>query len=508
MNRKIALIPIDARPVTRELPKQIAKIGGWEVLLPKKKVLGYLKTPGDMESLTRWLWEVAPEVDGFVLSIDMLAYGGLVPSRVNADQSATILKRLEVLHDLKKEHPEKTIMAFSATMRISNNYVNEEEKEYWKDYGEEIWQYSYHTHRTLRTGCEVSKGKGESLSALIPVDILQDYLQTRDRNFHINLSLLDLVEDKTLEVLVFPQDDTSEYGLNIAEQEKLSSLVRDRQLTSKVFIYPGADEVANTLVSRLIYKLEKVEPPTFFPVYSGETGSLGHAMYEDRPICESVKGQVFAFGSHTVDHAIDADIVFAVNVPGKRQGDLALQRFLGEVDTAHRNIGEWLARIRHYVKKQKLVAVADVAYANGADSAMIPRLLEAVPLKELCGFGAWNTAGNTIGTVVSQAAMIYLQKRKPSMTFGEAQRLLEEQLILRLLDDYLYQTIVRQQVRGTVDVENITAEALIAEVTSNFLAEAKSFLKKHSLHYEIEDIYLPWNRTFEIGICLSKGGDS
>lgn len=508
MNRKIALIPIDARPVTRELPQQIARIGGWEVLLPDKEILGFLKRPGNMNSLNDWLLKVAPEVDGFVLSTDMLAYGGLVPSRINSDELQVILKRMELISHLKKIYPEKPIMAFSATMRISNNYVNEEEKEYWKDFGEEIWQYSYHTHRHVRTECEESKRKVEHLSAVISADILQDYLQTRERNFQVNLSLLDLVEDGTIDVLVFPQDDTSEYGLNIEEQESLTDFVRKRQLSSKVFIYPGADEVANTLTSRLIYKLEGVEQPTFFPIYSGETGSHVHAMYEDRPICESVKGQIFAFGSYTVDNANDADIVFAVNVPGKQQGDLALQKFLGEVDTSHRNIGEWISRVHHYVRKQKLVAIADVAYANGADSAMLPRLLEEVNLSALCGFGAWNTAGNTIGTVVAQSAMMYLQKVKPSIPFEEVQVHMKEQIVLRLLDDYLYQTFVRQQVRKTVNLETITDDTLVQEVVVRFNEEAKFFFEKYSLDYEIKDIYLPWNRTFEIGLCLSKKGAS
>ncbi|TYS69819.1 DUF4127 family protein [Sutcliffiella horikoshii] len=506
MNRKIALIPIDARPVTRELPKQIAKIGGWEVLLPEKEMLGFLKRPGNIKSLSEWLLKVAPQVDGFVLSTDMLAYGGLVPSRINTEELQVILKRLELILHLKKTYPEKPIMAFSATMRISNNYVNEEEKEYWKDYGEEIWQYSYHTHRFVRTECEDSKTTVERLSAVIPTNILQDYLQTRERNFQVNLSLLDQVENGTLDVLVFPQDDTSEYGLNIEEQERLTDYVRKRQLSSKVFIYPGADEVANTLISRLIYTLENVEPPSFFPFYSGETGSHVHAMYEDRPICESVKGQIYAFGSYTVDNASDADIVFAVNVPGKRQGDLALQKFLGEVDTSHRNIGEWISRILHYVKRKKLVGIADVAYANGADPSMLPSLLDKVNLSTLCGFGAWNTAGNTLGTVVAQSAMVYLQKAKPSVPFEDVQARMEQQMVLRLLDDYLYQTIVRQQVRKAVKTDTISDETLLQEVTARFHEEAKVFLEKYSLTYEINDIYLPWNRTFEIGICLEEKG--
>jgi Protein of unknown function (DUF4127) len=505
MNRKIALLPVDGRPVTRELPKQIASIANWEVLLPEKDLLGFLKEPGDMAALEQWIWEVAPDVDGFVLSIDMLGYGGLVPSRVCTDGEGTIKERIRILKKLKEKYPLKKLMAFSSTMRISNNNVNEEEKEYWSDHGVELWEYSYHLHRYEKTGNEESNRRVRALRVKIPSEILEDYLSTRLKNYGINVFLLDMVEDQTIDVLVFPQDDTSEYGLNIGEQEELSEMVIRRGLFQNVFIYPGADEVANTLVAKMIYQLEQVEFPTFYPIYSGEVGALSTAMYEDRPICESVKGQIFAFGGYTVGHAGEADIVFAVNVPGKRQGDLALQVFLGEVDTPHRNIGEWIKRILHYQRQGKLVAVADTAYANGVDAGMLQRLLAEAEADRLAGFAGWNTAGNTLGTVVAQAAMVYLQKVKPSLSEKEVKERIVKQITLRLLDDYVYQSIVRQQVRAAVDEQDVSKEVLLKQVKGIFLKESAEFMTKYGLHYPLHDVYLPWDRTFEIG--LGKGDD-
>ncbi|MBN8193840.1 DUF4127 family protein [Bacillus sp. NTK074B] len=500
MNRKIALLPVDGRPVTRELPKQIASIGNWEVLLPPKNLLGFLKKPGDIEALEKWIWEVAPDVDGFVLSVDMLGYGGLVPSRVCTDGEETIKQRIGILRSLKEKYPDRALMAFSSTMRISNNYVNEEEKEYWSEYGVELWEYSFHIHRFEKTGCEESNRNVQELRNRIPSEVLEDYLSTRLKNYCVNVSLLDMVEDGTLDVLVFPQDDTSEYGLNIGEQEDLLTKVFERELFQRVFIYPGADEVANTLVAKMIYQLENVPFPTFFPLYSGETGALSTAMYEDRPICESVKGQIFAFGGYTVHHPGEADIVFAVNVPGKRQGDLALQKYLGEVDTPHRNIGEWIKRISHYLRQDKLVAVADTAYANGVDERMLPQLLSGVKMSELAGFAGWNTAGNTLGTVVAQAAMVHLQKQKPSLKETEVKERLHAEITLRLLDDYVYQSVVRQEVRAVVGESAVSREELLNRVTEMFRREASDFLERYHLHFSLEDIYLPWDRTFEIGI--------
>lgn len=500
MNKKIALVPVDARPVTRDLPGQIARIGGWDVVVPPIEILGFLKIPGDTDAVREWLISVAGEVDGFVISTDMLCYGGLVPSRISPDLYEVLNDRLNAIKELKVKYPKKPIMAFSATIRISNNYVNEEEKPYWSEYGMEIYSYSYQYHRFLKTSLEEAQLEMEEMENKIPAAILQDYKETREKNFQLNLALLKGIEDGWLDRLVFPQDDTSEYGLNILEQEKLSREVLEKELFAKVAIYPGADEVANSLVARMIYELEDVTKPIFYPFYSGEKGALINALYEDRPIAESVKGQVFAFGSFIEATPGEADVLLAVNVPGKKQGDPAIQIFLGDVDTPDRNIGEWVQRIQHYIGKGHLVAVADVAYANGADPAMIPQLLAAVEVRELCGFAAWNTAGNTLGTVVAQAAMVHLAKKK-GVDFDK--QFIDEQILFRLLEDYIYQTVVRQKVRAEVKDD---APDLAKRVEEIFLSEVVVFLKK--TFYEtvyntaVEKVFLPWNRTFEIGFEL------
>lgn len=54
------------------------------------------------------------------------------------------------------------------------------------------------------------------------------------------------------------------------------------------------------------------------------------------------------------------------------------------------------------------VAIADIAYPNGADPLVIEMLLESdCPVRpaELAAYGAWNTAGNTLGTTVAQAIL-------------------------------------------------------------------------------------------------------
>ncbi|GEL77065.1 DUF4127 family protein [Tenuibacillus multivorans] len=496
-NKKIALVPIDQRPVSYDLPRDLARIGGWDVVLPPKHQLGFLKERADIDGVWSWLENVIDDVDGVIVSMDMLLYGGLVPSRINQEDLSVILDRLERLKLIKKTNPSLPVMAMSSTMRISNNNINEEEKVYWKDYGVKIYQYSYYAHRyEIHQELEDQK-KMKRLEVEIPEVILQDYLSTREKHFKVNQKLIEYVESKWLNFLVFPQDDTSEYGLNIKEQEILHQTIYQKKLFQNILIYPGADEVASTLVTRLIYQSVNQSPPTFYPIYSGESGSFLNAMYEDRPIRESVKGQVYAIGSHIVDSVQDADIVLGVNVPGKKQGDLALGHYLNQVDTNDRNIGEWTKRLSYYFRKGKAVAVADLAYANGADETMVKHLFSEWHLTDLIGFAGWNTAGNTMGTVVSQAALYVLAERIGLKITEEKDYLLR----IRYLDDYLYQAKIRALVRKQID-ERATDEQKLEMINRYFM----KYIKNDPMMdpYRIKELYLPWSRLFEIGIQIEK----
>ena len=494
--RKLALIPVDARPVTYDLPKDLAQLADWEVITPPKSELGFLKEAANFSALFQWIEDISESVDGFVISIDMLLYGGLVPSRINNESESIIRQRLDWLVKIKQLYPTVQLMAFSSTMRISNNYVNQEEKDYWNVYGKELWAYSYHYHLFQKYQLNADRDIMNDLTSKIPDHILADYITSRERNFKVNLTLIDYVEKGIIDLLIFPQDDTSEYGLNIMEQEQLKEKIFQKGLYEKIFIYPGADEVASVLTSRMIYELEKEAFPTFYPIYSGMKGALSIAMYEDRPLFESVKGQIYAFGSHTVEHPEEADIVIGVNVPGRKQGDLALQVNLNEVDTNDRNIGEWIRKLRYYFMRDKLVAIADVAYANGADRTMIPQLLSVFSIEELSGFAAWNTAGNTIGTTIAQAALVYLAAKQGRVT----SQVKDKQILIRLLDDYIYQTIVRQEVRKTVDEEQVQNDVRLEKVRELFKESSTTFIGQTNMKYEVDSIYLPWDRSFEIGI--------
>ena len=62
--------------------------------------------------------------------------------KIYKEKCEEILSRIKRLEEIIARQSAK-IYAFSSIMRISNNNINEEEKEYWSQYGQRIFEYSY-----------------------------------------------------------------------------------------------------------------------------------------------------------------------------------------------------------------------------------------------------------------------------------------------------------------------------------------------------------------------------
>ena len=205
---KICFIPIDNRPVCYSLVKNIVSMDkSIELFLPPRDLLGGLTKVSDISALLDWL-EFCPKSDAIILSLDTIAYGGLISSRRSSESFEEIVHRIKKLKQilLKKE---AKIYAFSSIMRISNNNYNEEEKEYWKNFGTKIFEYSF------------SGGVNKSD---IPQSILDDYLKTRKRNFEINKLYLEWQKEGFFDTLIFSKDDCAVSGFNVEEANELECL--------------------------------------------------------------------------------------------------------------------------------------------------------------------------------------------------------------------------------------------------------------------------------------------
>ena len=178
----IAIIPIDNRPVCYDLIYDTLSIDkNINVLLPPIELLGDLKNIAKVDKIFAWLNNIK-KIDAVIVSLDTIAYGGLVSSRRVNDDFLIIKSRIDKFIQIVKRHNAK-IYAFSSIMRISNNNINEEEKIYWDKYGKLIFKYSQTIHKLTIDNKPILRKKLFYLKKQIPNDILKDYLKTRIRNF-------------------------------------------------------------------------------------------------------------------------------------------------------------------------------------------------------------------------------------------------------------------------------------------------------------------------------------
>lgn len=494
--RRIAVVPLDDRPVSYDLPARIGAIAGAEVLLPPRELLGNLQRVADRAALGAWLLETGATADAVVVALDTLGYGGLIPSRRSPDDLAAIMDALGPLRHLKERHPNLPIYGFNVTMRLSDSDVNEEEKAYWDRYGKLIYRWSFHQHRFKAQGDAQDRVIAQEARQQIPAAILEDYLATRERNFTLNQTMVKWAGAGFFDALLLTQDDTSSFGLNVEEQQQLAQMVATTQLGESargseaiVLIYPGADEVASVLVARALNRLAGRQP-TFAASWHPLDGKRIQAMYEDRPLWQTLRGQIRAAGAKEVGDAGQADLEIVVNTPAQGQGDLALGIRLELPDSPPRNLEPVMMALDDAPKRP--LAFADVAYANGADPRLLPDLVKRLDPWRLKGFAAWNTAGNTFGTLVAAASAALLP--------GASQAALERFITERLAEDWLYQSIIRAELRREQAAGKDLA-ALNARLDERLAALWAEHFPQRPARFRTS---FPWGRLFEAGISLEE----
>ncbi len=462
---KIALIPIDNRPICYDLAYDILSIdNNIKLFAPDLSILGGLKTKTSEEKLLSFI-ESLDNVDFFIISLDTLAYGGLVPSRTNEEDFLTIKERIDKFFNIISKKTKK-ILAFSSIMRISNNNINEEEKPYWDRWGKKIFDWSYYLDKSeqeFSQNCVINK---------IPAEILEDYIKTRKRNFEINKYYLKLAKNGFFDTLILSKDDCSEFGLNVKEARELSAIIKKENINNAK-IKTGADEIPLSLIARTLEGDLKINPVFINP----ESKNL-ISKYEDISILNCVLGQIELSGCKVDNKNPNLNLI--VNNFKNSQGDLVL----GDVVNYNNNKTAFL----------KPYFIADINNANGADCGFVDNLLKN-DLDGFFGYCAYNTSANTLGCAILVAKVKFFALKKG--TYND--QAFKKVQFIRLLDDWVYQALYREKVR------NNAPQFLQKLEEIEPLLNSKAIIISHYLNYYPKQIKysLPWDRSFEIRIELS-----
>ncbi len=485
----LALIPLDNRPCNVRFPQQIAAIGAMELIVPPNEILGYFTTPGQPLALAQWL-NALPAVEGLIVSSDMLAYGGLVASRRGTPPLQNALENLQVLKKWHEAHPQTPIYGFSILMRLAVTMESEAAATNYYN----IMRYARLADEAERFNSEHLQQELESVIAQIPPEILDDYHAARARNHAINLQMIEWLAQGVFQYLLITQEDAAEYGLHRQEQDILMARAQKLGVADKMSLHPGADEASLTLLAR------HWNIGVRFRVHWSNSAHARHiAPFEDRPYDQALREHIAAMRGTIVEEGDgDFDLFVNASVGGYQKDE-------GETERASRanHLETFLTAIQIAIENGRRVALCDVAFPNGADNLLLNELDQRRLLGKIAVFGAWNTAGNTTGTVLAQCAA--LLRGGPEQGFVNTADLNRVFVLDRLLDDWCYQSNVRSRVEKTARDHGLSplnmgigGENIEAQTRREIKGFAQALARRH-FKGELTrcDVTLPWMRTFE-----------
>ncbi len=483
----IALLPLDNRPVSYLLPKQIANFSGISLILPERKYLGDLITEADLCYLKKWLKELL-DISTLIISLDNWVYGGLVQSRKHTYSLEELRSHVDLLRSdcegLSQQTP-ITIYGFSSIMRIPNYNNSDEEKDYWKDYGETIFKWSELMHKVGR-GIKGDLSNEELIeewyqsSKRLPVDVLVDYKSHRDKNFSINMLWLELLHNNYFKYLIFSCDDSAKYGMNVIEAEYLKDQINKHRFSHLAKVISGTDEIPLVLLTKAVLE-QSTEKPLLSIYFNSNTGKDQISRYESDSIHKSILNQIETLELNNVELTKE-DIVLCVHCADSVQGD---HIFKNIPDNTKNNVVKFIEFLKSI---NKPFIILDLAYANGADPLLIESLLNAnINWQNCYGYSGWNTTSNSTGSVLAIGINRWLAEKKNRFNHEEFKKC----LLARFLDDYAYQTQIRHP-------------KIKEEETNNRI---KPFVKDFSKILDLDNISvkctLPWKRSFEVEIDIN-----
>lgn len=493
MRRKIVLLPLDERPCNFFFPEKLFSHGDYEIVCPER--LGDKKLPADFAGISDFLTRECSDADGLVISLDMLLYGGLIPSRLHHETEEQLQKRLELVKEIRQKNKKMKLFAFQVIMRCPAYSSSDEEPDYYEWCGKEIHEAGSLIHKRL-LGMETEKA-ADSVTAGIDNASLDDFLHRRQVNRNMNIYSLRLVEEGIVDALVIPQDDSARFGYAAMDQQKVREEISERKLTDRVLMYPGADEVGLTLISRMINELNGKKPKVYVK-YASEQSKSMIPSYEGAALSGTIRYQLLSAGCQLTESYEHADFSLLITAPSDHMESAADQPSWRPEYYAERNLAELIDFIKERKKEGGLVSVADNAYANGGDLEVIRLLDKNGLLFAVDGYAGWNTSANTLGTAIAEAVdTLYSGKDERHIRF----------MAERYVEDAGYCAVVRKRVTETLAESGMNyfdVKERNGVVSRTVKSQLEDFVRQElgsiASALCVRKVSMPWRRMFEVDV--------
>ncbi|MEK5035201.1 DUF4127 family protein [Paenibacillus sp. FSL R7-0302] len=459
--KKVLYVPLDDRPVNLDDVIVQGRSAGIHVITPdvtdlknrldsEKTVSGttLLTTSspayGDTAKIRQWILDHAASVDGFILSADMLAYGGLIGSRrLRADAGgaypaydAAITHLLDVIREVKQVYPDKPVYVMDTIMRLATTSFAEgldlaaytESRNFMLQPRRSFTQFD-----DILSGYNLSPtGDYGSTSTFDK----EQYYNTRAHKFKTNRYILEvLVQEGSIDFLAVGVDDANTQGVQINEIHYMEAGINEwlggthGQNPDRAVILPDADGLGQSLLARMANQLYRNGAATRYTVeYFGPHGSTLTSPYEYMDVHQNILRHLDIVGGEAVGDAREVEIIAIT----------AADQVLAAVNRIEDNDSRLVPSV-----------VIDCVGAGAADARITEALLGSRHTGALLGYSGWNTPGNKIGLALgmAQARYAYVVTETDATALDLAVNAHGSLLFKRFLKDYFYKRLAIGEIR-------------------------------------------------------------
>ena len=505
----IVFIPHDNRPISDVETADTIRQLGYKVVVPPDELLGSKSNLGDSDKLWQWLednttvphkkdkkppYKPLPGIKAVVLSGDALIYGSLVGSRKHNFSQEELLERVKKFQEFKDSHPKVPMYVFSSIMRTprTGEASGTEEPGYYFSYGTDIFRYTALKDKEEVEGLtKREKKEMKFLTEFLPQEAIDDWMSRRSKNLAVNKAMIDLAKTGTFSYFCLGRDDNAPYSQTHRESRWLNEYGRELGKT-RFNNMAGIDEFGMLLLTRAVNDLESVMPFVYVRYNMGE-GARVVPSYSDEAIDKTIRSHVIMAGGVYVTTPSRADLVLLVNT--NPNGETYEANDASNTEKSRFSTRYFINMLEEELAEGRPVGIADIAYANGSDNALMAALRDKDLLFSLQAYSGWNTPTNSTGFVLGQGMLM------PRMSDESRKRL----LYTRYLDDWGYQANVRQNLSATLgyfkgrgDGGNLNEKRAQTEASATLRMQtfAGWNLPKFVDVKQIK-VTMPWNRLFE-----------
>ncbi|WP_246317087.1 DUF4127 family protein [Paenibacillus agri] len=462
MMKKVLYVPLDDRPVNLDDVIVQGRSAGIQIITPKLDdirnrpdsektssgtTLDSTSSPtyGHPANIRHFILNHAASVDGFIISSDMLAYGGLIGSRrlrtngggAYPDYDATTTDLLDVIRLVKQDYPDKPVFVLDTIMRLATTVFTEG---LTLDAYNESRGLMLQPRRTFTAFDDILEGYNLSPDSSYGDTIHFDkeqYYNTRQHKFKSNRYILEsLVKEGYIDFLAIGVDDANTQGVQINEIKYVEGCIQawlgggsNGQNPDRAIILPDADGLGQALVARMANQLYRSGvKPGYAVHYFGPHGSTITSAYEYMDVHQNIERHVDIIGGRMVSNHPAVEIVA---ITAADQLSAAMNRITANSDQCIPTI------------------VIDFVDLGKGNPAVTEALLGSEHTGRLLGYCAWNTAGNKMGLALGmgQARYAYLLTETNETALKAAMNAHGSLLFKRFLKDYYYKTLAIVQIR-------------------------------------------------------------